>query len=63
MNITMEYKVKKLITEVLNNTLKESKRKILDMQKDKNCSAQIYEQALDKCKELEYAIQELERHT
>ena len=63
MNITMEYKVKKLITEVLNNTLKESKRKILDMQKDKNCSAQIYEQALDKCKELEYAIQELERYT
>jgi len=63
MNILMEYKVKKLITEVLNSTMKESKRQLSDMQKDTNCSAQIYEQALDKCKELEYAIQQLERYT
>ena len=51
MNIMIEYKVKKLITELLENTLKESKRQILNMQKDENCSAQIYEQALDKCKD------------
>jgi len=63
MNIMIEYKVKKLITEVLENTLKESKRQVLNMQKDENCSAQIYEQALDKCKDLEYAIQEMERYS
>ena len=63
MNMMLEYKVKKLITEVLENTLKESKMQVLNIQKDKNCSAQIYEQALDKCKELEYAIQEMEKHS
>ena len=34
MNIMIEYKVKKLITELLENTLKESKRQILNMQKE-----------------------------
>tara|TARA_R110000744_G_scaffold139426_3_gene250420 strand:+ start:307 stop:495 length:189 start_codon:yes stop_codon:yes gene_type:complete len=61
--IIMEYKVKKLIMEILNNTMEDYKKQLSDMQKDEDCSAQIYEQALDKCKELEYAIHGMERHS
>jgi hypothetical protein len=61
MNIHIEYKVKTLIVEVLRNSLKDKQDQVLDMQGDHQCSAQNYEQALDMCKKLEYAIQQMEK--
>jgi len=57
----LDYKVKKLIQETLETTLSESKKRLSDMQKDESCSAQNYEYALDRCKEIEYAIQQMEK--
>jgi hypothetical protein len=57
----IEYKSKKLIIEVLKNTLETSKKSVVSMQTDAGCSAQTYEEALDKCNELEYTIQQLEK--
>jgi len=57
----LEYKVKKIIYETLQSRLKEYKKQLLDMQKDKHCPAQSYENTLDKCKDLEYAIQQMEK--
>ena len=61
LRIMLEYKVIKIISEMLNKQLIENKKKLLDMQKDKNCPVMNYEDTLDICKELEYAIKQMEK--
>jgi hypothetical protein len=57
----IEHKSKKLIIKVLKDTLETSKKSVIHMQTDAGCSTQIYKEALDKCKNLEYAIQQMEK--
>ncbi len=61
MNGTIEYKVALFISGVLNNELEKNRKKLLQQQKDKDCSVEIYENTLDCCNELEYAIEQIER--
>ena len=48
-----------LILDVLESVQKESKTLIKRCQKDKNCNLETYENIVDKCKDLEYTIQEI----
>ena len=46
----MEYDAWKFIEETLESMLDDERNKLSKMMKDKNCSVEIYEKALDKCK-------------
>ena len=61
MNGTIEYKVALFISDVLNAELEKNRKKLLQQQKDKDCSVEIYENTLDFCSQLEYAIEQIER--
>ena len=49
----------KLILNILESVQKESKLLLKKCQSDKNCNLETYENIVDKCKELEYTIQEI----
>jgi len=49
----------KLILNMLESVQKESKLLLNKCQSDKNCNLETYENLVDKCKELEYTIQEI----
>ena len=49
----------KLILDILESVQKESKVLLKQCQSDKNCNLETYENIVDKCKELEYTIQEV----
>ncbi|MBT4661504.1 MAG: hypothetical protein HOC18_06335 [Candidatus Marinimicrobia bacterium] len=51
-----------LILDVLESVQKESKTLIKRCQKDKNCNLETYENIVDKCKDLEYTIQEIKTY-
>ncbi len=57
----IEYKTAVFIGNVLENQLIKQKKRLVDCQKDENCSQEIYENQLDFCNKLEYAIKEMER--
>tara|TARA_R110002020_G_scaffold408851_1_gene618638 strand:+ start:123 stop:320 length:198 start_codon:yes stop_codon:yes gene_type:complete len=57
----MEYKTVVFIKDVLNKQLNKQKKRLVDFQKDKNCSTETYENQLDFCNKLEYAIKEMEK--
>ncbi len=44
---------------MLESVQKESKLLLKKCQSDKNCNLETYENIVDKCKELEYTIQEI----
>tara|TARA_R110000824_G_scaffold347414_1_gene534178 strand:+ start:282 stop:470 length:189 start_codon:yes stop_codon:yes gene_type:complete len=54
------YKTAKLIKGILCDILKEERDSLKNMQSDKKCPVEIYEKTLDKCKEIEYAIRDME---
>jgi len=49
----------KLILGVLESTQKECRASLKKCQADKNCNLETYENIVDKCKELEYTIEEI----
>jgi len=49
----------KLILNMLESTQKECRALLKKCQSDKNCNLKTYENIVDKCKELEYTIQEI----
>ena len=49
----------KLILDILESVQKESKVLLKQCQSDKNCNLETYENIVDKCKELEYTIEEI----
>jgi len=49
----------KLILNILESVQKESKVLLKQCQSDKNCNLETYENIVDKCKELEYTIEEI----
>ena len=61
MNGYIEYKTIVFIKDVLEKQLKTYRDKLVRQQKDKKCPVENYENTLDFCTKLEYAIQEIER--
>ena len=59
----IEYKTKLLIENVLRNKLDSERRLLVAQQKDKGCPMQVYQNTLDMCEDLEYAIQQMEKLT
>ena len=57
----MKYKTAVFIGEILQNQLSKNRKRLIECKKDKNCSSEIYENQLDICKKLEYAIKEMEK--
>ena len=57
----IEYKTAVFIGGVLERQLIKQKKRLVDCQRDDNCSQEIYENQLDFCNKLEYAIKEMER--
>tara|TARA_Y100001938_G_C7972960_1_gene370284 strand:- start:239 stop:418 length:180 start_codon:yes stop_codon:yes gene_type:complete len=57
----MNYDTIKFIEDTLLTILEEERSKLGSMMRDKDCSVEIYEKALDKCKKIEYTIEELEK--
>lgn len=55
----MSRKSIKLILNILESVQKESKLLLKKCQADKNCNLETYENIVEKCKELEYTIQEI----
>tara|TARA_R100000951_G_scaffold63073_1_gene52858 strand:+ start:522 stop:704 length:183 start_codon:yes stop_codon:yes gene_type:complete len=58
----MEYDAYKFIEEILESMLEDERNKLGKMMRDKKCSVEIYENALDKCKKIEYTLFELEKN-
>ena len=57
----IEYKTAVFIGNVLEKELSKQKKRLVDCQKDEKCSQEIYENQLDFCNKLEYAIKEMEK--
>lgn len=49
----------KLILNMLESDLEKNRKYLKKCQSDKNCNLKTYENIVDKCKELEYTIQEI----
>ena len=49
----------KLVLNMLKSELTKSRSSLKDLQSDKNCNLECYEKVVDKCKELEYTIEEI----
>jgi len=49
----------KLILNMLESELQKNRKYLKKCQSDKNCNLKTYENIVDKCKELEYTIQEV----
>jgi|TARA_R100001594_G_scaffold135784_1_gene177727 CRISPR/Cas system Type II protein with McrA/HNH and RuvC-like nuclease domain len=60
-NTFMEYRVKKTILKALNEKLEDNKIKAIKIQNDPSSPINFYEEVLDNCKELEYAIKDMEK--
>ena len=57
----LEYKTALFIENVLRERLEKNRKKLIEQRKDKDCPVENYENTLDFCTELEYAIQQIER--
>ena len=52
----------KLILNMLESDLQKNRKYLKKCQSDKNCNLKTYENIVDKCKELEYTIQEIKTY-
>ena len=59
--INISYDSFDLISSILENKLSKKRRTLKEMVNDKNCSAEIYNNTVDECKNIEYAITELQK--
>jgi len=50
-----------LILRILENKLSKKRRTLKEMVNDKNCSVEIYNNTVDECRNIEYAITELQK--
>ena len=60
-NHFMSFKTANFIKDTLSSLLEMERESLKKMKSDKDCPIEIYEKTLDKCKEIEYAIKEMER--
>ena len=56
----MKYEISAFIKNVLENQLLKNRKILIECKKDKNCPTETYENTLDFCSKLEYAIKEME---
>ena len=56
----LEYKVAVFIEDVLKKHLNKNRKTLIEQQKDESCSTETYENTLDFCSKLEYAIKQME---
>ena len=56
----IEYKSVIFIKNILENLLKKKRENLIEQRKDKKCPTKIYENTLDFCSKLEYAIKQME---
>ena len=59
--INISYDSFDLISSILENKLSKKRRTLKEMVNDKNCSAEIYNNTVDECRNIEYAITELQK--
>lgn len=59
--INISYNSFDLILRTLENRLSKKRSILKEMVNDKNCSAEIYDNTVDECKNIEYAILELKK--
>jgi len=52
----------KLILNMLETELQKNRKYLKKCQSDKNCNLETYENIVDKCKDLEYTIQEIKTY-
>tara|TARA_R110000824_G_scaffold388717_1_gene584396 strand:+ start:75 stop:269 length:195 start_codon:yes stop_codon:yes gene_type:complete len=57
----IQYKTALFINSVLENQLTKCRNRLLECQKDNNCPQESYENQLDFCNKVEYAIKEMEK--
>ena len=57
----IEYKTVLFIKGVLETQLDKSRQRLTKCQRDVHCSRETYENQLDFCEKLEYAIREMEK--
>ena len=57
----IEYKTAVFIGDVLEKQHRKQKKRLIECKKDKHCSKETYENQLDFCNKLEYAIKEMEK--
>ena len=50
-----------LILRILENKLSKKRRTLKEQVNDKNCSVEIYNNTVDECRNIEYAITELQK--
>lgn len=60
-NINISYASFELILKIIENRLLKKRNILKEMVSDKNISAAIYDNAVDECKKIEYAILELKK--
>jgi len=53
-------KARKIILNILKSRLSKLRDSLKECQSDKNCSLKSYENIVEKCQQIEYAIDELE---
>ena len=63
MNLNVEYKTAVFILNTMREKLDSQKRLLIAQQKDNGCPMKNYQNTLDLCEELEYAIQQMEKLT
>tara|TARA_Y100000310_G_C20610498_1_gene777737 strand:+ start:16 stop:231 length:216 start_codon:yes stop_codon:yes gene_type:complete len=60
--VNLSKKSVNMILDILESTLKKWRSSAKEMQRDKDCNLQTYENLVDKCAELEYTMKELEKY-
>jgi len=55
-------KAKKIILNILESQLSYWRSSLKKCQEDKNCNLKSYENIVDKCQQIEYAIEEMENY-
>ena len=61
MNVNVEYKTAVFIDKLLREKLDTQRRLLITQKKDSGCPMKVYQNTLDLCEELEYAIQQMEK--
>tara|TARA_Y100000593_G_scaffold72311_1_gene132819 strand:+ start:1377 stop:1559 length:183 start_codon:yes stop_codon:yes gene_type:complete len=56
----IEEKAKRIILNILNTKLSMMRESLKKCQSDKNCNLETYENIVEECQQIEYAIYEME---
>ena len=57
----IDEKAKQIVLNILQSRLTSLRESLKECQSDKDCSLEIYENIVEECQQIEYAIHELEK--